>query len=415
MERARVLAPSDLPVDGAGARPNDRTERVRKVGLRLVAVGGRVADTARGRITLADALSQLVVYGSELACEPGDLIVVEGRFERGALRGARLVERTPCPTPRGDGEVARFTWEGAGGRLLARARALAAIRELLRERGFVEVETPVRVRAPGVDQHLDAVRAEGGFLITSPELHMKRLLVGGLPRIYEIARVSRANERGALHEPEFTLLEWYRAFAGQEEIQADTEAVVELVARALRGRAELVTPNGRVIDVKAPFPRLTVRDAFRRWAGVRDASRLAASNPDRYFELLVERIEPKLARLGRPVFLCDYPASQAALARRSARDPSVAERFELYVGGVELANGYGELTDPVEQERRFRAERARRKQRRQRVYPLDREFLAALGEGMPRAGGNALGVDRLIMLALGEASVQRVVAFPAER
>ena len=415
MERARVLAPSDLPTGGAGSRPNDRIGRVRNVGLRLVAVGGRVADAARGRVTLADALAQVVVYGTELVCEPGDLVVVEGRFERGALRGARMVERAPCPSPRGGGEVARFVWDGVGGKLYARARALASIRELFGERGFVEVQTPLRVRAPGVDQHLDAVRAEGGYLITSPELFMKRLLVGGLPRIYELARVSRANERGSLHEPEFTLLEWYRAFAGQEEIQADTEAVVERVARALRGRPELVTPSGRVIDVKAPFPRLTVRDAFRRWAGVRDASRLAQRNPDRYFELLVERIEPKLALLRRPVFLCDYPSSQAALARRSAADPSVAERFELYVGGVELSNGYGELTDPVEQERRFRAENARRKKRRQRVYPLDREFLAALGEGMPRAGGNALGVDRLIMLALGEANVQRVVAFPMER
>jgi lysyl-tRNA synthetase class 2 len=415
MERARVLAPSDLPTGGAGSRPNDRIGRVKNVGLRLVAVGGRVADAARGRITLADALSQLVVYGPELACEPGDLVVVEGRLERGALRGARVVERTRCPTPHGGGEVARFVWDGTGGRLLARARALAAIRELFAERGFVEVQTPFVVRAPGVDQHLDALRAEGGFLITSPELHMKRLLVGGMPRIYEIARVARANELGTLHEPEFTLLEWYRAFAGQEEVQADTEAVVERVARALRGRPELVAPNGRVIDVKAPFPRLTVRDAFRRWAGVRDAARLAKRNPDRYFELLVERVEPRLAELKRPVFLCDYPASQAALARTSAGDPSVAERFELYAGGVELSNGYGELTDPAEQERRFRAERARRKRRKQRVYPLDRAFLAALGEGMPRAGGNALGVDRLIMLALGEPSVDRVVAFPAER
>jgi lysyl-tRNA synthetase class 2 len=361
---------------------------------------------------LGDALGAVVVHGTGLACQPGDLVVVEGQHDRGALRGAQLVECTPCPTPRGGGAVARFAWEGVGPRLAARSRALGVIRELFDARGFVEVQTPLRVKAPGVDAHLDAVRASGGFLVTSPELHMKRLVVGGLPRIFELARVSRADERGALHEPEFTLLEWYRAFAGQEEIQADTELVVERVARALRGRPELVLPGGRVIDVKPPFPRLTVRDAFRRWAGIRDASRLARRNPNRFFELLVGRVEPKLARLPRPVFLCDYPISQAALARPSPSDPSVAERFELYAGGIELSNGYGELTDPVEQEKRFRAERARRKATRRRVYPLDERFLGALREGMPRSGGNALGVDRLVMLALGAKSVQEVVAFP---
>ena len=398
MPKARVLAPSDLVRSGA-------------VPVR-VQVGGRVAQASPTKITLSDALGAIVVHGSGLVCEPGDLVVVEGLRARGALRQARLVERTPCPTPRGDGAVARFTWEGVGHRLLARSRALGVIREFFSERGFVEVQTPLRVAAPGVDAHLDAVRASGGFLITSPELHMKRLVVGGLSRIFELARVSRTDERGVLHEPEFTLLEWYRAFAGQEEIQADTELVVERVARALRGRPELVTPTGEVIDVRPPFARLSVRDAFRRWAGIRDASRLAKRDPNRYFELLVGRVEPKLARLHRPVFLCDYPITQAALARPSPSDPSVAERFELYVGGVELSNGYGELTDPVEQRKRFVAERARRKAARRRVYPIDERFLAALGEGMPRSGGNALGFDRLLMLALGAKSIQDAVAFP---
>jgi len=260
MARARVLAPGDLT-----------SARTWKAGALRVRVGGRIAQVGRDRITLADAIGAVVVYGSGLACEPGDLAVVEGRLDRGVLRQARLLERTPCPTPRGDGAVSRFAWEGVAGRLSARARALAEIRKVLAERGFTEVETPLRVRAPGVDAHIDAVRAEGGFLVTSPELHLKRLLVGGLPRIFEIARVTRANERGALHEPEFTLLEWYRAFAGQEEIQEDTEVVVDRVARALRGRPELVTAKGHVIDVRPPFPRLTVREAFRRWAGVRDA------------------------------------------------------------------------------------------------------------------------------------------------
>ncbi|HEX6272946.1 MAG TPA: EF-P lysine aminoacylase EpmA [Polyangiaceae bacterium] len=400
MKPARVLAPSDL---ASAARPA-RKGRVK--------VGGRVLAVESSRLTLTDALGALLVHGEALACEPGDLVVVEGELHRGELHRARVVERAPCPTPRGDGAIARFTWEGVGTRLSARAVALAEIRRVFAERSFLEVQTPFRVRAPGVDANLDALRAEGGFLITSPELHLKRLLVGGLPRIFELARVARADERGVLHEPEFTLLEWYRAFSGQDEIQADTEAVVERVARALRGRPELVLADGRRIDVTPPFPRVTVREAFHRHARVRDASTLAQEDPDRYFELLVERVEPALARSEKPVFLCDYPVSEAALARPSPNDPTVAERFELYAGGVELSNGYGELTDPVEQERRFRAEHARRKAARRRTYPLDRKFLAALAEGMPPSGGNALGVDRLVMLALGGKRIEDVIAFP---
>jgi lysyl-tRNA synthetase class 2 len=310
--------------------------------------------------------------------------------------------------------VERFAWSSRGRNLLLRGRALAAIRAFFAERGFVEVATPFRVRAPGVDAHVDALRADGGYLITSPELHMKRLLVGGMPRVFELARVARAGELGALHEPEFTLLEWYRAFAGQEEIQADTERLVASVASSVRGRPEVVLPSGRIVPVKPPFSRISVRDAFRRWARVRDAARLAERDPDAYFELLVGKVEPGLAALERPVFLCDYPLSQAVLARPSPSDPTVAERFELYVGGVELSNGYGELTDAREQERRFRAESARRRAERRRTYPIDRAFLAALREGMPRAGGNALGVDRLIMLAAGARTVAEVVAFPRE-
>ena len=395
---ARVLAPSDLPSLRAGAR---------------VRVGGRVALAAPGRLTLSDALASIEVRGRELPAAAGDLVVVSGRVLRGALEDARLVERRELPSPRGDGEVARFSWNGVGRRLAARARALGAARGYFVREGFLEVETPLRVTAPGVDAHVDAFRAEGGFLITSPELSMKRLLVGGLPRIFQLGRVLRRDEQGTLHEPEFTLLEWYRAFAGFESVLSDTEALLREVARAVSGRAEFVVPDGRRISLRR-FERLSVRDAFRRFARVDDAAALAASDEARYFELLVDRVEPALARLDRPVFLLDYPVSQAALARPSPADPSVAERFELYVGGVELCNGYGELVDPAEQERRFRAERALRKAERRRVYPLDRRFLAALTEGMPSAGGNALGFDRLLMLATGAKSIAEVTAFPAD-
>jgi lysyl-tRNA synthetase class 2 len=376
-------------------------------------VGGRVARVEGDALELADALGVVRVRGAvAFDVEPGDLVVVEGRLARGSVIHARLVDRARHPTPRGDGDVARFAWSGVAQGLVARGRILTALREYFAEERFVEVETPVRVTAPGVDAHVDALRAEGGFLITSPELHLKRLLVGGLPRVYQLGRVFRADELGALHQPEFTMLEWYRAFSGEGAVRRDTEALVARAAKSIAKRAEFRTPDGRRIDAKPPFPVLSVKDAFRRHAGIRDASDLAESDEARYFELLVGKVEPALARLDRPIFLVDYPLSQAALARPSPTAPRVAERFELYVGGVELSNGYGELTDPSEQSRRFDAERARRKREGRRAYPVDRRFLAALREGMPASGGNALGVDRLVMLCTGAKTIAEVTAFP---
>jgi lysyl-tRNA synthetase class 2 len=395
---ARVLAPSDL----------GRTRAKR------VTLGGRVLVAEAGRLVVADAFARVTVTGETLVAEPGELVVVTGRLARGALVGAKLVERLPAPLPRGDGMLQRFCFEGTATRLAARAVVLAEIRAFFADERFVEVQTPIRVPAPGVDAHVEAVKSAGRYLVTSPELALKRLLVGGLPRIFELARVLRAEEQGPLHEPEFTLLEWYRAFAGFEAILADTERLVARVARRVRGRAELVLPSGRRLDARPPFERLSVREAFRRHAGVADAAALAAEDESRYFELLVGQVEPALEKLPRPVFLLDYPVSQAALARPSPRDPSVAERFELYAGGVELSNGYGELTDPVEQARRFRAERHARRAAGRPTYPIDQRFLAALREGMPPSGGNALGVDRLVMLVTGAKSIAEIVAFPAD-
>lgn len=394
----RVLAPSDL---AAGAR-------------RRVHVGGRVVHAEPGAVTLADAFITVRVEGAKLDAAPGELLVVRGLYDRGRVTDARVVERAAGAEPHASGDFARLTFSQRGRNLRQRATALNAVRAYFAAENFVEVSTPFRVKAPGVDANVDALRAEGGYLITSPELHLKRLLVGGMPRIFEVARVSRADESGALHEPEFTLLEWYRAFADPAEIRADTEALVAHVARAISGKDRLITPDGRTVSTRRPFPCLSVREAFRRYAGIRDASLLAERDEARYFELLVSRVEPALAAFDRPVFLCDYPRSQAALARLSPSDPSVGERFELYAGGVELSNGYGELTDPVEQEQRFIAERERRRAEKRRVYPLDRRFLAALREGMPRASGNALGFDRLLMLALGAKSIADVIAFPAD-
>ncbi|MET0793208.1 MAG: EF-P lysine aminoacylase EpmA [Polyangiaceae bacterium] len=400
MSRVRPLSPSDL--------------RPAPAGLRL-RVAGRVGSASDSVCTLVDALGQVRVHLREAAqLAPGDLVIVEGRYAEQALNDAELVERSACPEPRGDGDFARLAWRGVGSKLRSRGQALSAVRAYFATEAFLEVETPLRVPAPGVDLHLDAIPAQGGYLITSPELHMKRLLVAGLPRVFQLARASRRDELGIWHEPEFSMLEWYRAFAGLEAVIADTEQLLRAVALSVSGTTQLFGATGQAYALDLPFSRVTVREAFLEHAGIADAVDLAHSDEARYFELLVNRVEPGLARESRPLILWKYPANQAALARLSAEDSSVAERFELYVGGVELCNGFDELTDAVEQRARFELDSARRAREGRPVYPIDEPFLAALAAGMPRAGGNALGFDRLLMLATGAREIADVMAFPAQ-
>jgi len=241
---------------------------------------------------------------------------------------------------------------------------------------------------------------------------MKRLVAGGMPRIYQFAHVFRAGERGPRHEAEFSMLEWYRAHEGYQAVMTDTEQIVSRTLKALCGTTRL-TAGDRTIDCKPPFERITVHKAFEKHAEVSDVASLAASDEDRYFELLVGVVEPALAKLKKPVFLVDYPLSQAALARPCPDSPGYAERFELYLAGFELCNGYGELTDAQEQRARFVADNQRRKQRGARELPIDEKFLSALQHGLPPCAGNALGFDRLMTLALGASSIDRVMAFPA--
>lgn len=393
------LFPSDL--EGRGRLPTP------------LQVAGRVLESRDSSALITDAFARLALrFERPVELGPGDLILARGRYTGRRLERARLVSRVALGEPRGDGEVGRMVFSGVGERLRARARVVRSIREFFEEQGFLEVETPIRVPAPGVDDHLTAVAASGGYLVTSPELQMKRLLVGGVPRLFQLGRVTRGDEAGAWHEPEFSLLEWYRAFSGKDRVMRDTEILVSRAARALRGKAEMVAASGRRISLRPPFERLSVAEAFRKHAGVRDVFDLSESDEGRYFELLVERVEPALARLRAPVFLCDYPIAQGALARAKPGDPRVAERFELYVAGVELSNGYAELTDPKEQRRRFAEQARRRRAQNKRPYPVDRRFLAALEEGMPESAGNALGLDRLVALLCGEARLDQVIAFP---
>jgi elongation factor P--(R)-beta-lysine ligase len=312
--------------------------------------------------------------------------------------------------------------------LRLRAALLRRVREFFDRRGFLEVETPILSADTVVDRHLDpfttSVRAEPGkpprrlWLQTSPEQHMKRLLAAGAEAIYQVARVFRRDERGPRHNPEFTLVEWYRTGDGPEEGMTLLSELCE--AMLARGPAE----------------RLSYHDAFERHAGgdplAAGVEELAAAaeglgitapeslgrrecDRDDWLDLiLAERIQPRLGDR-RPTILYDYPASQAALARLKPDDPRVAERFELYVAGLELANGYHELTDAAELRRRFEAINARRAADGKPKLPEPSRLLRAMEAGLPPGVGVALGFDRLVMLAAGATRIEDVIAFPLDR
>lgn len=315
--------------------------------------------------------------------------------------------------------------------LRARAKALAKVREVFAQRGFLEVETPLLVPAPGLEIHLEAVAAGTGYLITSPEYQMKRLLAAGFERIYEVCKCFRANERGAHHASEFTMIEWYRAYDSLDAIIDDTEQLVAEVCHALSGKPE-ARIGGRMIDVTPPWQRITVRDAMAEHAGIEVSGTESAAElvaklrardiecapdaawDDAFFAAYLARVEPALAALPHAVILHDWPLPLAALARTKPGDPKTALRFEAYVGGIELANAFDELTDPAEQRARFLDDQQTRRTRGKPVYPLDEKLLAALGEGLPPSAGIALGFDRLVMLATGTERIDDVLAFSAD-
>lgn len=378
-------------------------------------VGARVLTRSDGELVLSDALCQIrVLTPLALDLEPGFLVAFDGTWNGTALAHAELVWSEAAPAPTSSGEFSRLLFDGVGARLVQRAQALKLVRRFFDELSFLEVETPTRVRAPNLDANIEPVSASGAWLVTSPELHLKRLIVGGLPRVFEFSRCHRAEELGPYHEPEFTLLEWYRAFEPVESVMRDTETLVRGVITALSGQGSIVH-RGHTVDLEKPFVRMSVAEAFERHAHRSDGLELAERDPQAWFRLWVESIEPALVAYESPVFILDYPVSQAALARRKPGDARVAERFELYCAGVELCNGFGELTDSKEQRARFEEELGARRARGAASLPLDERFLAALQEGMPPCSGNALGFDRLILLATGADSLTGVQTFSWNR
>jgi len=290
--------------------------------------------------------------------------------------------------------------------LEVRHRVLEAIRRFFTDARFLEVETPARVPVPALELHIDAEPAGQAYLRTSPEFHMKRLLAAGYERIFQIGPCFRKGERGRLHNPEYTMLEWYRAHADYLTVLADTEDLVVRAARAARGATRTRLP-GQDVDLAPPWERVSVREAFARCAGW---DPVAQYDADRFDLDLVAKVEPKLLK-SKPVVLMDYPVQAAAMARRKPDDPAVAERWELYIGGIEIANAFSELTDPVEQRGRFETWARLRQQMGSAVYPLDEPFLAALERGLPPSGGVALGVDRLVMALSGATSLDQVLPF----
>jgi len=292
--------------------------------------------------------------------------------------------------------------------LQQRARIVQAIRLFFIDRGFLEVETPHRIPAPAPESHIDAVSSGSWFLHPSPELCMKRLLAAGYGKIFQISRCWREGERGHQHVPEFTLLEWYRAGDDYRTLMEDCETLIQTLTSTM-GLGQRLIFHGQEIDLAGPWERISVRDAFR---GYSKGTMKEALERGHFDEVMVQDLEPRLG-MKKPTFLYDYPAERGTLARLRKDDPSLAERFELYMGGLELANAFSELVDPEEQRKRFLLEQANRRSLGKPVYPMPEPFLDELEE-MPPSAGIALGVDRLVMVLLNAATIDEVVAFTPE-
>jgi len=293
--------------------------------------------------------------------------------------------------------------------LKIRSRTLHSVRNFFHARAFIEVETPVRIPAPALETHIDAPASGSAWLRTSPELHMKRLLAAGGAPLFQIGPCFRDKECGDRHNPEFTMLEWYRLNADYSVILQESRELLLHTFTAVIGSAEFVYQNQR-ISLEDPWAVMTVADAFKKFAGWNPVTEW---DEERFESDLLNRVEPALPP-DKPCVLIDYPAPAAALARLKTDNPLVAERWELYIGGLELANTYSELCDPALQRQRFEACAAARAALGKTLYPLDEPFLQALADGLPPCSGIALGIDRLLMLLCNTTRIQEVRAFPQQ-
>jgi lysyl-tRNA synthetase class 2 len=297
--------------------------------------------------------------------------------------------------------------------LRIRAALFAAVRLFFTTNDFLEVDTPLRQPIIIPESNIIPLIADGQYLQTSPELCMKRLLAAGSPRIFQICQCFRKDERGRRHLEEFTMLEWYRRDADYHALMTDCEDLLRSVAGRLAGMlpdtAGRERPAPVDLGLAAPWPRLTVEEAFRRYSPISLDQAMAG---DCFEEILVEFVEPHLG-MRSPVFLLDYPADMASLARRKADEPARAERFELYLNGIELANGFSELTDAGEQRQRFRHELDLIERSGRRSAGMPERFLDDL-DRLSSAAGIALGLDRLLMLLMGRHEIGEVVSFAPE-
>lgn len=292
--------------------------------------------------------------------------------------------------------------------LYSRHRLLQALRGCFADKGFLEIETPVRIHAPATEEHIDAVRAGSGFLRTSPELHMKRLLAAGYGRIYQIGPCFRKAEKGTWHEPEFTMLEWYRRGANHDDLIPDIQDLTGAAAEAVAGSTHISYGN-TTLDLTPPWKTMTVDEAFTRYA--RGHTVRSALDEGCFEETLTQEIEPHLGRQ-RPLILRDYPLELGGFARQYAHKPHQVQRWELYIGGIELANACTEITDITEQDSRFHRAANTRIRDQRTVYPDDSAFRGALSSGdLPPCAGIALGVDRLLMILSQAENIQQTRSF----
>lgn len=289
-----------------------------------------------------------------------------------------------------------------------RAGIIRSVRNFFYARDYLEVETPIRIPSPIPEAHIDPFDSDGWSLHASPEICMKQLLACGYDRIFQIARVFRKNERGRKHLPEFSLLEWYTANTTYVELMDQIEALILELSVDL-GLGKKLPYQGHLIDLTPPWDCITVAEAFESYA---EKGLSEALEDDTYDEVMGYEIEPKLG-YKKPIFLYDYPASKASLARLKEGSGQVAERVELYIAGLELANGFTELIDPEEQAERFKAEQALRKHLGKKNYPFPESFIRNLAH-MPRCAGIAAGFDRIVMLFCDTTVIDDVVAFIPE-